>query len=569
MAEWKKVVVSGSQAELSTVTVDTNIINSGTVAGSKVTGSFTGSFNGDGSSLTGITATSLGNSLTDGNGIANFTFDGSGAASVAVEADGTTLTVGASGVKVSDAGINVTQLNTNVAGTGIAGGGGSALSVDLNQLDVAAIDVANDSFAIIDANDSNGSRKESIADFIAAIDGNGLAASSGVLAVDLDGSTLSVGASGVKVADAGVGTTQIADSLGELGSNSFTGSFSGSFSGSVSIDLEDLVAGNGLSGTNYDGQTTRTFAVSSSDSGATLNITSNGVKVANGGIDTTQLADDAVTIGKIADAATGSIFATVSGDATIGEGGVLALANGVVDTNQLANDAVTADKIADAATGSILSTLSGDVTSTAAGVATLANNSVGTVQIEDDAVTLAKIAEAATGSILNTISGDITVTTAGVATIGADKVDGSKLANDITIANDLTVTRNATVNGDLTVAGTASFQHSTNLAISDKYILLSSGSSGAGDGGFVVEQGTDGFGELFGFDSAQTRFGVTSSFNADTSADFTPDAFVSVAIDSGMISSASPNDVNARYKKNGNIFVQEGSDNIYIYVEDA
>ena len=154
MAEWKKVVVSGSQAELSTVTVDTNIINSGTVAGSKVTGSFTGSFNGDGSSLTGITATSLGNSLTDGNGIANFTFDGSGAASVAVEADGTTLTVGASGVKVSDAGINVTQLNTNVAGTGIAGGGGSALSVDLNQLDVAAIDVANDSFAIIDANDS-------------------------------------------------------------------------------------------------------------------------------------------------------------------------------------------------------------------------------------------------------------------------------------------------------------------------------------------------------------------------------------------------------------------------------
>lgn len=70
MAEWKKIIVSGSQAEL---------------AG--VTGSFTGSFFGDGTGLTGvstftvsndadnrvITATGTGN----GNGEANLTFDGS------------------------------------------------------------------------------------------------------------------------------------------------------------------------------------------------------------------------------------------------------------------------------------------------------------------------------------------------------------------------------------------------------------------------------------------------------------------------------------------------------------
>ena len=57
-------------------------------------------------------------------------------------------------------------------------------TLDLNSLTAAAVDIANDSIAIIDANDSNATRKESLADIIAAIDGTGLTASSGVLAVD-------------------------------------------------------------------------------------------------------------------------------------------------------------------------------------------------------------------------------------------------------------------------------------------------------------------------------------------------------------------------------------------------
>jgi hypothetical protein len=49
-------------------------------------------------------------SLTDGNGIADFTYNGSGAASIAIDLDGSTLTVGASGLKVSDAGVGTGQL---------------------------------------------------------------------------------------------------------------------------------------------------------------------------------------------------------------------------------------------------------------------------------------------------------------------------------------------------------------------------------------------------------------------------------------------------------------------------
>ena len=56
-------------------------------------------------------------SLTDGNGIADFTYNGSGAASIALDLDGSTLSVGASGVKVADDGITATQLADDCVGS--------------------------------------------------------------------------------------------------------------------------------------------------------------------------------------------------------------------------------------------------------------------------------------------------------------------------------------------------------------------------------------------------------------------------------------------------------------------
>lgn len=63
MATWKKLIVSGSVAELAAVSasvgvlVGTNQQIQTTQAGTRLTGSFTGSFTGDGSNLTGVTAT--------------------------------------------------------------------------------------------------------------------------------------------------------------------------------------------------------------------------------------------------------------------------------------------------------------------------------------------------------------------------------------------------------------------------------------------------------------------------------------------------------------------------------
>ena len=76
---------------------------------------------------------------------------------------------------------NATNGGTTIANSG-SEGAAITITINLNDLTAATVDVANDSSAIIDANDSNGSRKESVADFVSAIAGANLTATSGVLA---------------------------------------------------------------------------------------------------------------------------------------------------------------------------------------------------------------------------------------------------------------------------------------------------------------------------------------------------------------------------------------------------
>ena len=76
------------------------------------------------------------------------------------------------------------DISSVVAGDGISGGGTAGdvtVALDLNELTAAAVSVSTDSIAIIDANDSNASRKESIVDLVAGMAGTNLTASGGVL----------------------------------------------------------------------------------------------------------------------------------------------------------------------------------------------------------------------------------------------------------------------------------------------------------------------------------------------------------------------------------------------------
>ena len=292
MAEWKKIIVSGSQAELagisgsglttnrlltanaggaiasSGITLSGNSITS-TGASSVLSGSFSGSFQGDGSGLTGVAATS-------------FDIDALSAGTAITGSDQLIYSEGGTEKKISFALLSGSIIDgisgdVNVTTAGASTIADNAVDTDAiaHSLGEAGVHQFTGSFSgsftgttdLPDLTDGDG-----IVDF--TYDGSGTA----TVAVDTDGDTIIAGTNGIKVADGQIGTTQIADSLGNMGENSFTGSFSGSFVGdgtnltgiattlrisgssgndSVSLGNEDLSiigTGNQLSTTVTDNQ---------------------------------------------------------------------------------------------------------------------------------------------------------------------------------------------------------------------------------------------------------------------------------------------------------------------------
>jgi hypothetical protein len=109
--------------------------------------------------------------------------DGTDTAYVAMSGDATlnagVLSIGAT--RVTDAMIN-DDVATGLAGVGLSAASG-AMALDLNELSAAAVAVAADSIAFIDATDDS-TKKESIADLVTAMAGSGLTATNGVLSSD-------------------------------------------------------------------------------------------------------------------------------------------------------------------------------------------------------------------------------------------------------------------------------------------------------------------------------------------------------------------------------------------------
>ena len=285
----------------------------------------------------------------------------------------------------------------------------------------------------------------------------------------------------ISIKDGGVDTDAIADSLGTIGVNSFTGSFSGSFIGTT--DLPDLTDGNGIADFTYDGSGTATVAVQA----------------------------DSTTGGNVKPVSVGANGVGLDVDSIDGTG-LSANGSGLLDVDY--------------------------------------GSSAGTAVEGNTTITLTQTAGEIdiTGTAAQALGGAPTYT------IGlADTISGDRTFSGDTI----------TINNDLIVQGTASFQNTTNLEVADRFVLFASGSTSTGDGGIVVQQATQDVGELFGYDSGATRWGVTSSFSADSSA-YTPDAFMSAVT---TLASTNPNTSgpDARYDAVGNIYVSSGDESIWIY----
>ena len=364
------------------------------------------------------------------------------------------------------------------------------------------------------------------------------------------------------------------------------------FHGTLDKSLTD---GNGIADFTYNGSAAATVTVDLD--GSTLALGSSGVKVADGGVDTTQLASDAVTTAKITDAnVTLAKIANAAANTVIVRD---ANSSGVLSAKEVTNTQIL---IGDG-TGFTAAALSGDVTMTNAGAVTIANNAVETAMIGDEQVTLAKLAHAAANTVLvrdansagdpsfkevtNTqiligdgtgftaaaLSGDVTMTNAGAVTIanGAvetamianDAVTGDKLANDITIAQDLTVTRDLIVNGTSVTVNTA------NLNVEDPFILLKSGSSNTTDSGIIFggSTGTANSGKAIVWDASYNsndgRLAVsTTAVAGDATANFgagTAGYYVA-----GVFEGAADDAATAKADHPGNIRIE--SSEIYIYV---
>ena len=470
MATWKKVIVSGSAGEFTSVTssVLTNdqlliagvggaIENSGisydgsnvalgsstitsTGATSILSGSFSGSFQGDGSNLTGVVA-AIPNSLLLGDGLAGGTFDGQTAVTASVDTGSAHFEEGVrKQISVADT-------------TGAAG-----IDLSYNQT------TGEISGSLVNSSITLGTTPVDL----------------GATETTLDGLTLTdVEATG-----------------------SFTGSFTGTFVGTT--NLPDLTSGTGISTFTYDGATTATVAVSGASTLSANRISKwTGDAFAN-----SSLTDNGTTI-------TGTTSLQLSGDSSSLTGSFTGSFKG--DGSGLTGLATTLDVSASNGSGISIDLLTQDLTITG---------------------TANEIETSAVGTTL---------------TIG--------LPDDVTITQDLTVSRDLVVSRNLTVLGTASFQSTTNLDVADRFILMASGSNTTGDGGIVIQQGTQGFGEAFGFDvAAPTRWGVTGSFDG-SQATFTPDAFMAaVVVGAGIDPTAAPD----RYEAKGNIFVST-DESIYIY----
>jgi len=440
------------------------------------------------------------------------------------------LTAG-TGISLSydDAAGSLTITNSNsaditgvTAGDGLSGGGSSgavSLALDLNELTAAAVDVANDSIAIIDANDSNASRKEAVADVMTAIAGDGLSATNGVLAVGVDDSSIETNSDALRIKASGVTNAMLAGSIanGKLANSAVTVTAGDGLSGGGSVSLGSSVS----------------LAVGVDDS--SIEISSDELNVKAGGITNAMLAGS-IAASKLA----GSIGNSLLSNSAITIDGTSVSLGGSITTN---NTQLTEEQVEDFVGGMVTGNtetgitvtyedsdgtldfvvadsdfaLTGDVTGTATQTAK-GNVSISTT-IAANSVALGTDT---TGNYVATVSGtsnEITVSGSGSESAGVT----ISLPDDVTIGNDLAVTNDLTVTGNLTVNGATTTASSTNTVIEDRLIELGNGTTGTpgNDMGLVLERGSSD-NVFIGWDESADRVTVgTGSFTGASTGNLT------------------------------------------------
>jgi hypothetical protein len=337
-----------------------------------------------------------------------------------------------------------------------------------------------------------------------------------------------------------------------------TGSITGSFTGD----------GSGLSGVSGDFPTTP--ETGTSHDALKFNVSDGAAKFISG----SNLAE--------------YLFGKVSGDASVAAGGALTIAANSVEgtmlntnsadttTLELSSDTLSVLKVPNALTvDNATIQLNSGTTFDGSGAKTIAIKDAG---VDEDALATSVAGDGLTGgggSALavgagtgidvssNAIAVDVSDFMANGSNnriVTATGTDGQNAEANLTFdGSTLNVQGAAIITGNLTVNGSTTAISSSNLLIADRFALFNSGSSATGDGGFLVGSGSAGSGSAFVFDDSEDRFGVQvdTQLGQDAVAGV-PEAYASLYV-------LTANTGSSTYAKNGNIKVDDGTGDIFIY----
>jgi len=572
MAEWKKVIVSGSAADLASLSLGTALpVGSGGTGTSTLTdgGVLLGSGTGAVTPLARLTAGQVvigsttgdpvnatltggsGIAITEGDGSITIAADGLGAGTVtnvatAGSVNGLTLTGGPitttgtitlGGTLANIANSALTNSTVSYGGVQLSLGGSDATPA-FNLSDATSLPLGTGTTGTLaTTRGGTGLTSYTTGDIIYSSAGNtlaklGIGTSGQVLAVSAGGIiewinndegdiTAITGGSGITVTG-GTGPTP-AVAVDYVGANNIILEAQ-DLSSSTIATTDKIMFSDGSSDVSFANVSDLPFTNNTGDVESVANATNGGIEVTNGGGADVTLAVDINNLGA----------------ASIASGDFIAFSD-----ESAAGDPTKKESIDDVAT-------------LFAGTGLTATNAVIAVDYGSSA---GDAVEGNTTITLTQTSGEIDITGTAAQALGgapsytiglADTISGNRTFSGDTI----------TINNDLIVQGTASFQSTTNLEVADQFILLNSGSSTDNSpGGIVIQQNVQDEGVVLGYDAAAGsnagRWGTKDGQNASATT-FTADAYVSYVIDID----AGQTDL-ALYQKNGNIKVDSGD--IFIY----
>ena len=621
MATWKKVIVSGSAAELAHVTASTGM--------SAVSGSF-GDVSASGTILAAkLDAAAVSDTLAAAI-VAEIDKDEIPISKLAQDA--VTITAG-DGLKNGGAvtlGSSVT-LNIDVsdfAGTGLSGDGSENLNIDAAQTGINSIlatdlvlgedaqtkidfetadeihlDADNAQVVNVRAGgievtgDVTASAGISASGFttplgtVSGLSGSfgDVSASGTILAAKLDAASVSDTLAAAIVAEIDNDEIPIAklaqDAVTVTAGDGLKGGGSVTLGSSVTLNVDvDVMAGVGLTADNSNEE----LDVSATQTGIT-SIKNTSLEVGRDNDNSIKFAEDNQIQFRIAATDSVHVF-NAKGIATgdVSASGTISASGGITSSN------VTGSFFGDGSglTGVSATTFDIDGLSTGTDLHQTQDHFVYSDNGTEKKITFSNVEDA----IFGNVSGDATIAAGGaltIGTIGANHIDeisnltsgeGAQLENinSVTISNtqwgylgalnqSVTTTsnvqfNNVNVDGNLVVAGTASFEETANLNVKDRFISLASGSAAGGDGGIVVNQalGNVPSGSAFGYEAGTAdRWAVQANF-VPTGSAMVPDAYMGIVTFSTSAPTGNPQYGGANYGY-GNIHVDTDDGDIYIY----